>query len=179
VHEVIDKRRVKCLASPSRNHQVSQHFCCSKHCMNQVLLFGTIAVAPQLLTLCACSVTSGGNSLFRWWGGAKTPKFPTKLSNFRQPPPPPPQFALEKAVFSPLLGQNFRKFVIFREGGGGGRSPSRPTKISATECNIPLATCLAKFTRRIASFWLLADNLAPNVRACLHGGRVTLAEGLP
>ena len=90
------------------------------------LLFGTIEVAPQLLTHCACSVTSGGNSLFRWWGGgAKPPKFPTKLSNFRQPPPP---FALEKAVFSPLLGQNFRKFVIFREGGGGGggRPPAPP-----------------------------------------------------
>jgi hypothetical protein len=47
-------------------------------------------------------------------GGAKPPKFPTKLSNFRQTPP----FALEKAVFSPLLGQNFRKFVISGEGGG-------------------------------------------------------------
>jgi hypothetical protein len=46
------------------------------------------------------------------WGGGEPPKFPTKLSNFRQTPP----FALEKAVFSPLLGQNFRKFVIFREG---------------------------------------------------------------
>ena len=61
--------------------------------------------------------TSGGNSLFPV-GGAKPPKFPTKLSNFRQTPP----FALEKAVFSPLLGQNFRKFVIFVKvwGGGGG-----------------------------------------------------------
>jgi hypothetical protein len=61
------------------------------------------------------------------WGGAKPPKFPTKLSNFRQTP----QFALEKAVFSPLLGQNFRKFVIFREGGGA-VAPPRPTKIYAT-----------------------------------------------
>jgi hypothetical protein len=60
-------------------------------------------------------------------GGAKPSKFPTKLSNFRQPPP----FALEKAVFSPLIGQNFQKFVIFHEGGGGGLSP-RPIKISAT-----------------------------------------------
>jgi hypothetical protein len=42
-------------------------------------------------------------------GGAKPPKFPTKLSNFRHAP----QFALEKTVFSPLLGQNFRKFVNF------------------------------------------------------------------
>jgi hypothetical protein len=50
------------------------------------------------------------------------------LLNFRQTPP----FTLEKAVFSPLLGQYFRKFVIFREGGGGGggggggRTPARP-----------------------------------------------------
>jgi hypothetical protein len=55
---------------------------------------------------------------FRW--GAKPPKFPAKLSNFRQTP----LFALEKAVFSPLLGQNFQKFVILGGGGGGGgRSP--------------------------------------------------------
>jgi hypothetical protein len=51
---------------------------------------------------------------FRWRG--KASKFPTKLSNFRHTPPP---FALEKIVFSPLLGQNFRKFVNFPEGGGG------------------------------------------------------------
>jgi hypothetical protein len=37
--------------------------------------------------------------------------------------PPPPPFALEKAVFSPLIGQNFRKFVIFHEGGGGAAAP--------------------------------------------------------
>ena len=43
-------------------------------------------------------------------GGVKPPKAPTKLSNFRQTPPP---LALEKVVFSPLLGQNFRKFVNF------------------------------------------------------------------
>ena len=66
---------------------------------------------------------------FRW--GAKPPKFPTKLSNFRHTPPP---FALEKTVFSPLLDQNFRKFVNFPEGGGWGPPPPRPTKISATEC---------------------------------------------
>jgi hypothetical protein len=41
------------------------------------------------------------------WGGAKPRKFPTKLSNFRHTPP----FALEKTVFSPVLDQNFRKFV--------------------------------------------------------------------
>ena len=42
-------------------------------------------------------------------GGAKPPKFPTKLSNFQQTPP----FAIEKAVFSPLLGG----------GGWDGRQP--------------------------------------------------------
>jgi hypothetical protein len=67
--------------------------------------------------------TSGGNSLFPV--GAEPSKFPTKLSNFRQTPP----FALEKAVFSPLIGQNFRKFVIFHEGGGGGAAAP---EISAT-----------------------------------------------
>jgi hypothetical protein len=50
-------------------------------------------------------------------GGAKPPKFTTKLSNFRQTPP----FALEKAVFSLLLGQNSAFSV--KVGGGGGRSP--------------------------------------------------------
>jgi hypothetical protein len=61
-------------------------------------------------------VHSGGNSLFPV-GAEKPSKFPIKLSNFRQPPP---SFALEKAVFSPFIDQNFRKFVIFHEGGGGG-----------------------------------------------------------
>jgi hypothetical protein len=51
---------------------------------------------------------SGGNFPFSG-GGAKPSKFPTKLSNFRQIP----SFALEKAVFSPFIGQNVRKFVIF------------------------------------------------------------------
>jgi hypothetical protein len=41
-----------------------------------------------------------------------------------------PPFAIEKTVFSPLLDQNFRKFVNFPEGGGGAAAP-RPTKISA------------------------------------------------
>ena len=67
---------------------------------------------------------SGGNSLFPV-GGAKPSKFPTKLSNFRQTPP----FALEKAVFSLFIGQNFRKFVIFHEGGGeGGRARPAPPR---------------------------------------------------
>jgi hypothetical protein len=51
---------------------------------------------------------SGGNSLFPV-GGAKPPKFPTKLLNFRQTP----SFALEKTVSGLLFGQNFRKFGNF------------------------------------------------------------------
>jgi hypothetical protein len=46
------------------------------------------------------------------------------LLNFRQNfeicDVPPPPFVLEKTVFSPLLDQNFRKFVNFPEGGEGG-----------------------------------------------------------
>ena len=38
----------------------------------------------------------------------------------------PPKFTREKAVFSPLLGQDYRKFVIFREGGGGGGGGGAP-----------------------------------------------------
>jgi hypothetical protein len=54
-------------------------------------------------------------------GGAKPPKFPTKLSNFRHTPP----FALEKTVFSPLLAlfKISENSSIFREGGGGGLPP--------------------------------------------------------
>ena len=75
---------------------------------------------------------------FRWGGGAKPSKFPTELLNFRQTPPPP--FALEKAVFSPLIGQNFRKFVIFHEGGGGGGA--RPPHRDFRHWRAPLAaTC--------------------------------------
>jgi hypothetical protein len=61
---------------------------------------------------------SGGNSLFLV-GGQSRLNF---RQNFQISDKPPP-FALEKAVFSPLLGQNFRKFLI---------PPPRPTKISAT-----------------------------------------------
>ena len=81
--------------------------------------------------------SSGGNSLFPV--GAKPSKFPTKLSNFRQTIP----FALEKAVFSPFIGQNFRKFVIFHEGGGG-RPPPHPTEISATGEQTLLSTKRAR-----------------------------------
>ena len=70
-------------------------------------------VVTSLQTSCYTSVHKlsivAEISLFPVGGGAKPPKFPTKLSNFRHTPP----FALEKTVFSPLLGQNFREFVNF------------------------------------------------------------------
>jgi hypothetical protein len=67
----------------------------------------------------------GGNSLIPVGGGGQ------RLLNFRQnfqisDKRPPPPFALKKAVFSPLLGQNFRNLVIFCE--GGGRSPPAPPR---------------------------------------------------
>ena len=59
--------------------------------------------------------------------GANPPKFPTKLSNFRQPPPP---FSLEKPVFSPRFRLKFSKNSSFSVkvagGGGGGRCPPPP-----------------------------------------------------
>jgi hypothetical protein len=72
-------------------------------------------------------MSSGGNSLFPV-GGRNLLNF---RQNFQISNNPPPPFALEKAVFSPLIGQNCRKFVIFHERGGGGRPP-RPNEISAT-----------------------------------------------
>jgi hypothetical protein len=95
---------------------------------------------------------SGGNSLFPV-GGANPSKFPTKPSNFQQTPP----FVLEKVVFSPLIGQNFRKFVIFHEGGGGGGG--RPTEISATGYAPATSAYLANNFQRIfmqdcsAQYW--------------------------
>ena len=87
---------------------------------------GNIVVETKFANKQKCS---GGNSLFPvGGGGAKPPKFLTKLSNFQQPPPPP--FALKKAVFSPLLSQNFRKFAIFHH-----------TRISTTPRFPPLQKC--------------------------------------
>ena len=73
------------------------------------------------------------NSVVQWrkytfsgWGGGQS------LLNFRQnfqiSDIPPPPFALEKTVFSPLLDQNFRKFVNFPEGGGRGGRPAAPPR---------------------------------------------------
>ena len=65
----------------------------------------------DLLFETAIALVRGGNSLFPVGGGQN-------LLNFRQNfqisdiPPPPPPFALQKTVFSPLLGQYFRKFVV-------------------------------------------------------------------
>ena len=57
-------------------------------------------------------ISSGGNSLFPVGGGRSLLNF---RQNFQISYKPPPPFALEKAVFSPFIGQNFRKFVIFHE----------------------------------------------------------------
>jgi hypothetical protein len=74
----------------------------------------------------SCYASSGGNSLFPV-GGQSLLNLNFR-QNFQISDNPPPPFALEKAVFSPLLGQNFRKFLIIRQGGGGGggRPPAPP-----------------------------------------------------
>jgi hypothetical protein len=57
------------------------------------------------------------------------PRFPGLGQDKPRPfPTNPAPFAFEKAVFSPLLGQNFRQFVIFREGGGGRSLPPAPRR---------------------------------------------------
>jgi hypothetical protein len=68
---------------------------------------------------------SGGNSLFPVGGGGKASSDFRQNSQISDIPP----FALEKTVFSPLLGQNFRKFVNFPwRWGGGGRPPPAPPR---------------------------------------------------
>jgi hypothetical protein len=53
---------------------------------------------------------------------------------------------------TPLLGQNFRKFVIFRDGGGRVRSPLRPTEISATVPNANTFCDLGFWKKEISFF---------------------------
>ena len=86
----------------------------------------------RIITSVYCLIQSVAEiHFFRW--GAKPSKFPTKLSNFRQTPP----FALEKAVFSPLIGQNFRKFVIFHEGGRPPPPPPTPPRFPPLNTIMP------------------------------------------
>ena len=82
--------------------------------------------SPPLVTLDQYSWTpSGGNSLFPvGGGGAKPPKFPTKLSNFRQPPP---HLHLKRMFLALLLAQ----FSV-KVGGGRPPHPPRHTEISTT-----------------------------------------------
>jgi hypothetical protein len=58
------------------------------------------------------------------------------LLNFRQnlqiSDNPHPPFSLEKAVFTPLLGQNFQEIRHFPWRWRDGSSPTHPTEISAT-----------------------------------------------
>jgi hypothetical protein len=77
----------------------------------------------DLLSKIVCYVISQWRK-FTFSGGGS-------LQNFRQTP----LFALEKAVFSPLLGQNFRKFVIFHKGVGGGAVAPLPHQ-DFRHCNI-------------------------------------------
>ena len=72
--------------------------------------------APRLASV---AQFSGGNSLFP----VRVRSFLNFRQNFKFQTTPPP-FALEKAVFSPLKGKNFRKFVILHE--SGGRPPHPP-----------------------------------------------------
>jgi hypothetical protein len=81
---------------------------------------GHYMAKPMANVLEVSRIGSGGNSLFPVGGGQSLPNF---RQNFQISDNPPPPFALEKAVFSLLLGKKFRKFVIFREGGGGGGCP--------------------------------------------------------
>jgi hypothetical protein len=74
---------------------------CEQHMMPK--LSSLHAVQPNL-------ILSGGNSLFPVGGGQSLLDF---RQNFQISDIPPPHFTLEKTVFSPLLGQNFRKFVNF------------------------------------------------------------------
>ena len=73
--------------------------------------------APRLASV---AQFSGGNSLFP----VRVRSFLNFRQNFKFQTTPPPPFALEKAVFSPLKGKNFRKFVILHE--SGGRPPPPP-----------------------------------------------------
>ena len=103
---------MKCFESSSASNQRDLENDCSQS-----------ASSNSLLHISWCAVAE--IHFFRW--GAKPPKFPTKLSNFRQTP-----------SFSPLLGQNFRKFVNFpwRWGGGGGRLPAPPRFPPLMVCQI-------------------------------------------
>ena len=56
--------------------------------------------------------TSGGKSLFSGWKGGGGGSLLNFQQNFQIADNPLPPFALEKAVFGPRLGQNFRKLHI-------------------------------------------------------------------
>jgi hypothetical protein len=80
---------------------------------------------------------SGGNSLSPVERGQSLLNF---RQNFQISDNPPPPFALKKTVFSPLLGQNFRKFGNFPWRWGAAAPPAPPrfpplfTLLVLTEC---------------------------------------------
>jgi hypothetical protein len=97
-----------------------------KRCFYRRIFVLAVAIVLLMFTTFDCAICySGGNSLFSS-GGGKASYISDKTFIFPTTPPPP--FALEKAVFSPFLGQKFRKFVIFRESGRGGGRPPTPLR---------------------------------------------------
>jgi hypothetical protein len=109
-------KRSQCFQIWDTGKHLSKHWKSRTDFRDNALTFGQgFSLAKYLF----CSLIAVAEiHFFRRGVVAQPPKFPTKLSNFRQTPP----FALEKTVFSSLLCQNFRKLVNFpwRWGGGGG-----------------------------------------------------------
>jgi hypothetical protein len=87
--------------------------------------------------LCLILYTVAEIHFFRWGGGGKASKITDKTFKF-------PTNLLICALFSSLLGQNFRKFVIFREGGGGGAVAPLPHQDFLHCLYIPNSEALSK-----------------------------------
>ena len=113
-------------------------------------------LVPSLLTSCQRLVDNQWRK-FTFSGGGRS------LLNFRQnfqiSDNPPPLFALEKAVFSPLIGQNFRKFVIFHEGGGAAAPPRFPP-LSTTCYKVELNVIVTSCSNNLLSYVLQFNNLS-------------------
>ena len=88
-----------------------------------------------MLRICKGSLFQSQWRKFTFFGGGGGGR---SLLNFRQNfqiSDNPSPFALEKAVFSPFIGQNFRKFGIFYEGGGGGGISATVQIVGAADVN--------------------------------------------
>jgi hypothetical protein len=86
-----------------------------------VVMMMMVMMMVMMVMMMVMMMISGRNSLFSVGGGAKPPKFPTKLSNFRQTP----------HLHSFRSKFKFPKIRQFSVKVGG--APPRPTKISATD----------------------------------------------